>query len=462
MDENRPLKSRAVLRVLLKLFGPVLFSPLALAACFTSEPPALPKTSSESFSQLVKNISQRRALPVKRDLAVEQALPAPAASEAPATYRGMPLAAVEAAYKSVGLLPGAADLNRDLREYLRLERLAAYEQTSGKIFLAQNLSTLSSVVEQSRESASSEAPLIFAVMAALQEQHFKWPAIIDSVSVEDRRLAFRAVAAGDALLAVMAHAAGSELSAASLRAAGPIADELEKLGARLPAFFRQQAGFPFRYGSRFVWWAFKAGGWSGVNALYAKPPLSTAEILHPEKYFIRRQLPLRFFPPVLLRRFRGGAAVEQSFGEYLIGALLAAEHGAGAAERLAAAWRGDQLFAFQDGRSLATVWLSSWQDENDAREFTGAYRRVLEARHRLRFERRVNGKTATLTATGRDRRGWVIEAQGASVIAASSASAENSLELARQAWQDLEIDPESTAIPFESAGRLNHFSSSSR
>jgi hypothetical protein len=66
---------------------------------------------------------------------------------------------------------------------------------------------------------------------------------------------------------------------------------------------RQKLTFPFREGSQFVFWALRAKGWPGVDALYGNPPISAAEILHPERYFLLREAPLRFFPAALLGKF---------------------------------------------------------------------------------------------------------------------------------------------------------------
>lgn len=463
MDESRSLKIPAGVRCLFQFLGRLLALPLALAACLASEPPALPQVSSEAFSRLAKNISELRQLPLKRDLALDEADGEAVAVSNP-DYGGMPLAAIESAYKAVGLLPRETELNFVFADYRRLERLAAYNETGGKVWLSRNLARLSSAIERTRPSIAAELPAIFAIVAALQERHFKWRARTDAVSLEDRRLAFRAVGAGDFVLTLLLRAgtAKEDLATANARVAEPIAGELDRLGERLPPFFRQQLAFPYAEGARFVLWAYQAKGWSGVDALYDNPPLSTAELLHPEKYFLRRQLPLRFFPPELLRRFPKGSVVEQSFGEYLLRGLLASAHGAASAARLAAAWRGDQLFSFADGPAFTTIWLSSWESASAAEKFLLAYRSVLEARHRLRFERSAHAGLPALGAVARDGRGWLLQARGSTVILVHAGSKQALADLAEQAWKDLEIEPESTAIPFETAGWQNQLSVKSR
>lgn len=62
-----------------------------------------------------------------------------------------------------------------------------------------------------------------------------------------------------------------------------IAAEIDRFAASLPDFLRHELSFPYREGISFVYWAYAAKDWEGVNALYANPSLTAAQILHPEK-----------------------------------------------------------------------------------------------------------------------------------------------------------------------------------
>jgi hypothetical protein len=184
---------------------------------------------------------------------------------------------------------------------------------------------------------------------------------------------------------VIARSAGKNIDALSsvdLQNAGKFALELEKSAARLPNYLRHRLLFPYREGSQFALWALKAKGWQGVNALYANPPLSTAQILHPEKYFAQLEAPSDFFLAGLIRGIRDGTLVEQTIGEYLLRAMIATEFPAQLASVIASSWRGDQLTAFQDGERFVTVWFSAWKSEQDASAFQRSYRAVLENRQR--------------------------------------------------------------------------------
>ena len=136
---------------------------------------------------------------------------------------------------------------------------------------------------------------------------------------------------------------------------------MELLARALPTFLRNQLVLPLREGSDFVAWAIKAKGRDGLNALYANPPSSTAQILHPEKYYLTPQPPQRFFPAGLLRHMAVPTLFEQSLGEFLLRGLLETENSLALSSQIAAAgWRGDQLFAFAGKSIQTTAWYRSW------------------------------------------------------------------------------------------------------
>jgi len=51
-----------------------------------------------------------------------------------------------------------------------------------------------------------------------------------------------------------------------------------------PAFLQEDLMFPYMYGQLFVEFLFNLGGWKRVDSAYSNPPVSTEQILHPERY----------------------------------------------------------------------------------------------------------------------------------------------------------------------------------
>ena len=428
---------------------------LTLAGCLSSEPRTTPSATPTGFAALAQEIAKFRELPLKRAVALTTFSADAAADD----YAPFQTQHIERAYKAIGLLPSNVDLGKALIDYRRLERLVVYNEANAAAALAPNAAMLGAPFEKTDPALAREAPLGFAIVAALQEQNFQWQGKITALNLEDRRLAFRALATGDAALTIVARARGDSrgnLSAADLISVARLAAALEKPAARLPNFLRHRLLFPYREGSQFALWALKAKGWHGVNAIYANPPLSTAQILHPEKYFSRLESPLRFFPAGLIRRMKEGPLVEQTIGEYLLRGLLATEFPAKLASEIASPWRGDQLFAFQDGADFVTAWFSSWQSENDAIAFQRSYRTVLEKRLRIRFDASAGQTVPSFSGISRDGRGVVLQVNGPVVMFLSGVAANRLSAVTEAAWKDLEIEADSTVFRFDSARNRKH------
>ena len=462
MDEPNALKILASFCHLLKSPSQLLLVFAALAGCLS--PPPVTSPSPDAFAQLTKSVAEWRELPLSRTLRLEiraaQTIKTPSQLAPTEYYGAVPIPQIEWVYKSIGLLSNEVDLTTALVEYEKILQLFGYERAKHVISVSSDASRLGTPYEKFNPVAARELPAAIAITHALQEQRFGWRERIDSTALEDRRTALRAVGAGDSLLTAVSRTARPDnrrLSDAQVEIMLQIAAEIEKLAARLPHFLREQVSFPYRDGSQFAYWAFAAKGFAGVNGLYANPPSTTAQVLHPEKYFVQREQPLRFFPAALLRRFNNRPIVEQSFGELLIRALLRSRHASIYAAETASAWRGDQLFSFQNDALLNIFWFSSWRDETSAGEFVEGYRKVLESRQAVRFDTLRQPNFQTLIATQRDGRAWLLQARGPNVLALQAASADRLTELGEEAWRDLEIEPETSAVRFESARRSVNF-----
>jgi hypothetical protein len=201
-------------------------------------------------------------------------------------YFGSPVLQMEYAYKGTGLLLNDADLGKALADFQRIEEFIKYDAAKGSLALAREAGRLGAPFEPANPRAAREAPTVLAIVKALQEQHFRWSAVVNGAPLPDRRLAVRAVAAGDALLTLAARSNGREKAPLSLPGVDRvrrIAAEIDRFAASLPDFLRHELSFPYREGISFVYWAYAAKDWEGVNALYANPSLTAAQILHPEK-----------------------------------------------------------------------------------------------------------------------------------------------------------------------------------
>ena len=285
--------------------------------------------------------------------------------ETPPAY----LAANERLYKALGLIPGTASL-RDLSLDLLSGGVAAfYRDDEGKLYV---------VSKTGQPGATERFYFAHEYDHALQDQNstiFKdQHGILDQ---SDRLLARRTIYEGDATL-LMTQWAAANLKLADL--AGLLASALDPAPqavlARTPAILRDTLTFPYQTGFSYVMQAQAKGGWPAVNAYFDKMPVSTEQILHPEKYSAGEAPVAVTMPTDLATRLGAGWSVplQDTFGEYQMGLWLR-EGGVpqAAATAAAAGWGGDRLAVMQGpdgawGVAMQTV----WDTEADAAEFEAA------------------------------------------------------------------------------------------
>ena len=138
-----------------------------------------------------------------------------------------------------------------------------------------------------------------------------------------------------------------------------------------PLFIRSNVLFPYVEGLSFVLDAYLAGGWAGVDAIYAEPPLSTEQILHFERY--PEDEPVHLLEPDLVPILGDGwrAISAQSLGEFQLQSVLDTYLSEMDAAIAAEGWGGDLFLAYtHDDRDLsAGVLLTQWDTIADAHEF---------------------------------------------------------------------------------------------
>ncbi len=439
-----------------------------LTGCSGSDTNAINPTTSASFNALKQSVAEIRGLPFTRDVTIDEDFPEPRDSGSDRNvndeYAGQPIPQIERVYKRLGLLGESTDLARALTEFSRLQRLTFYDMQRQAIRLAPSSAQLGRALAQEGGPNAEKVPVVLALTQALQDQHFGWHERIKLIALEDRKLTFRGLAQGDAVLTALSYLAGTPRIthwAEQEPAIGRLVVEIEKLGADLPEFLRRKLVFPYRDGTEFVQWAHAAKGWDGVNALYADPPLSTAQIIHPEKYFRQRQDPLVINPVGLAEQIKETALFEQTLGESVIQLILSAGPARTEAAQLASGWRGDHLAAYPDGDNLNTIWFSAWETDERAAGFMRAYQSVLEQRHGLHFEA-IAGHPETVKADFRGGRSTLLQRKGSLVLLVDDLASTKALEFAEQAWTDLEVNPEITKIPFDFAKNQSQWSSNRR
>jgi hypothetical protein len=137
----------------------------------------------------------------------------------------------------------------------------------------------------------------------------------------------------------------------------------------VPRFARRAWTFPYVEGTLFVGAMFRAGGYGLVDRVFEHPPVSTEQVLHPEK-FLAGELPVPVDVPSLPA---GYEVVDRgSMGELRTRLLLEQCEPGALAGADALGWGGD-AYAIGIGTDggAALLWSTAWDDETSARRFEG-------------------------------------------------------------------------------------------
>jgi hypothetical protein len=162
-----------------------------------------------------------------------------------------------------------------------------------------------------------------------------------------------------------------------------------------PRFLQDDFIFPYTSGLEFVESFFQEGGFAAVDAAYADPPLSTEQILHPERYPDDR--PIRLEPAELLERLGGDwrELDRDVLGEWYTQLTLREQILEEQAALAAEGWGGDYFLAFyhDDQDQGALILLSVWDNLADAHEFFGFFLQYADGR----FGSRSSSSTTQVT-----------------------------------------------------------------
>jgi hypothetical protein len=151
---------------------------------------------------------------------------------------------------------------------------------------------------------------------------------------------------------------------------------------RAPDFMKDDFLYPYLQGAEFVRTLYLSGGWAGVDAAYQNLPLSTEQILHPERY--PDDTPRRVSLDDLSASLGPGwREIDlNNLGEWYsyltLRELIPDDQAAAAAE----GWGGDTYRAYfnDETRQTALVQISSWDRLSDAEEFYLALRSYGDSR----------------------------------------------------------------------------------
>ena len=336
--------------------------------------------------------------------------------------------ATEASLRKFGLAPADFDYRSFMIKLLTEQVAGYYDAKAQEFHLADWL-----------ELEGQKPVMAHELTHALQDQHFnlrrfeKWPH-----GDSDAELAAHALIEGDATLAMMIYMAKNPLVALAFSRSLTTGVATEQYD-QAPRSMRESLIFPYLQGSEWATQLYRKGGWTMVSNAFTRLPLSTEQILHPEKYF-NYERPIKIVLPDLTNLLNARSQQTANSKQQTAGDIQAShgrrKRGAGTAgvppastrarisrvgtpsrpplpttpwrriesdvngewtyylildqflksqaesKRAAAGWAGDRyaLYEGPDGQVFLSQ-LAVWDTESDAREFFDAYVKRTELRY---------------------------------------------------------------------------------
>jgi hypothetical protein len=306
--------------------------------------------------------------------------------------------AEEVALRAFGLIPRGLDLKETMIRMLTEEVAGFYDTKTETMHLIQEdepkpeqakkpsfLERLMGKGPKGFDKDENKGLIAHELTHALADQNFDIDKLQERAKGDDDRdLALSALVEGEAFLTMF----GAQME--DWNGSKVIELPAERLGRTLklltafmpagvgptvkeaPPILSETLIFPYFSGLIFCASLTNKDGWKAIDAAYHEPPLSTEQILHPEKYREKPDRPMAIDLGKLDVPEGWTEVGRNVLGEMQLGILLRKYGGKPAAE----GWDGDTFAAFEGPEDrLGIVWLSTWDSEKDAQEFVQSYLR---------------------------------------------------------------------------------------
>jgi hypothetical protein len=292
--------------------------------------------------------------------------------------------------EAFGLLPKGFDLDSFMVNVLTEQVEGLYDPKTQEFYIAD-------------WSPLSEQRMVMAheLTHALEDQHFQIEAWVKAARPnEDAELARDAVLEGSAMAAMVDYlmlSTGRGLKDLPDFDPGMLIGDLGSTPTlqKAPPFLKDSLIFPYIGGLSFSAAILKNEGWAALPGVFAKPPVSTQQILHPGLYRSGK-IPTTVALPRLEKLLGSNWSKldENIMGEYGWKEVLKQFLDDDRAKKLAAAWDGDRYAVFEQkqNKNLVLVTRLHLDSEEHTARFFGQYSEALEKKYSQRSNllRRAN------------------------------------------------------------------------
>jgi hypothetical protein len=285
----------------------------------------------------------------------------------------------ELSLKMFGLVPQDFDLKKSTIDLLTEQAAAFYDYDEKKLFLLEDSSF-----------ASETTTLAHELSHALADQYFDLGKYMeDSPASDDENLAHTAVVEGQASWLMIAY----ELKQSGQKPV-PTPEMVKSVGdtseasmadypvlKNSPLYIQESLLFPYSQGTIFFDAVFKKMGQEAFSAVFKDPPVDSAQVMHPEKYF-KHEKPTKPNLPELTGDVKLKEVTEGTMGEFDHSILLRQYLGDAKAAAISGHLLGGQfkIVDLGKGKHPVLVYSSQWDSDMTAAEYFAAYKKVLHSK----------------------------------------------------------------------------------
>ena len=285
----------------------------------------------------------------------------------------------ELSLKMFGLVPQDFDLKKSTIDLLTEQAAAFYDYDEKKLFM----------LEDSSFSAETTT-LAHELSHALADQYFDLGKFMeDSPANDDENLAHTAVVEGEASWLMIAYELkeSGQPPVPTPDMVKSVADTSEGSMADYPVlknsplYIQESLLFPYSEGTEFFDAVYKKLGKQSFSAVFLDPPVDSAQIMHPAKYFAHEK-PATPELPKLDTDLKLKILTDGSMGEFDHNILLRQYLGDLSAARFSGHLRGGVFRILDTAKSKHPILLyaSQWDSPAVASEFFAAYKKVLHSK----------------------------------------------------------------------------------
>ena len=270
------------------------------------------------------------------------------------------------AWQTIGVIPGDVTIREALLAFQTGQVVGFYNPVDGElVYLA----------DDDGLDLTERYTLAHELTHAMDDQHFDLSRI-DAITAACRDEAFQAA------LGTVEGSAQYFAARVVLDFPDPDAEIGDAGGGGLPddvpPFITALQLWPYTAGQAFVTALAERGGVEAIDGALRRFPVSTEQILHPERYPSDRPTPVDIGDLSKTLGPGWGDLDVMDVGEEWLRAMLALHLGEGELDPAVAGWGGGVYRAWTDGRDAAVLLSTVWDTSQDAAEFAEAMRSWLE------------------------------------------------------------------------------------